>query len=417
MARLWGNVLAESRAMSAEPVTRETDRFKLEDLFFSRTDPRGVIQAANDVFVEVSGHDWSALNGAPHKIVRHTDMPSGVFHLVWQELGAGRPVGAFVKNRTLDHGHYWVFSVMLPLEDGYVSMRLKPSSDMLDQIEDLYSELRTEERERGVTPEQSHALLLQKLRDFGYADYPAFMSIALAKELESRAGGLRQRFDPALQEMCGLADAVLKMRRYGDMIDTIFHSTALIPNNLSIQARSLEGANGPISVISTNHQVMAQSLGDILSRFRKAVDDGVAHTALARFNAGVRVLTHEVATQFRNQPEMEGIDPKVEARRLAAVATDAKLREHASVGRVMSAAAVYRGMSTDMRRVMSGLEMSRVMCKIEQSKYASNIDGLNEIVGRLHRAERQLSEVIDSIETGVCFIEDRTNRLTLGRAA
>ncbi|WP_114295441.1 hypothetical protein [Pseudosulfitobacter sp. DSM 107133] len=403
--------------MSAEPATRETDRLKMENLFFSRTDPRGVIQAANGVFVTVSGHEWSALNGAPHKVVRHPDMPAGVFHLMWEEIGAGRPFGGYVKNLTADHAHYWVFSVVLPLDDGFVSMRLKPSSEMFEQMDDLYSDLRTEEREQGATPEESQALLLQKLRDLGYTDYPDFMSIALAKELGARARALRHRLDPALQEMCGLADTVLKMRDYGDMIDTIFHSTALIPNNLSIQARSLEGANGPISVISTNHQVMAQSLGDILSRFRKAVDDGVAHTTLARFNAGVRLLTQEVAAQFRNQPKMEGIDPAAEARRLAVLATDSQLREHASVGKVMGAAAIYRGMSTDMRRVMSGLEMSRVMCKIEQSKYASNIDGLNEIVGRLHRAERQLSEVIDSIETGVCYIEDRTNRLTPGRAA
>ena len=351
--------------MSNDHPTRETDRFNLEDLFFSRTDPRGVIQAANSVFVHVSGFDWSDLEGAPHRIVRHPDMPSGVFHLMWQEIAAGRPIGAYGR----------------------------------------------------VTPEQSQDLLLQKLRDMGYPDYDTFMSYALSEELGARATGMRRRVDHGLQAMRGLAEAVHNMHRYGDMVDTIFHSTALIPNNLSIQARSLEGANGPISVISTNHQVMAQSLGDILRRFRTAVVDGVAHTGLARFNAGVRVLTQDVATQFRNNPAVAGLDSDAEARRLATLITDCQIRETASVSKVMRAVAAYRGMSTDMRRVMSGLEMSRVMCKIEQSKYAKNVDGLNEIVGRLHRAERQLSEVIDSIETSISVIEDRTNRLMPVRAA
>lgn len=403
--------------MSNDHPTRETDRFKSEDLFFSRTDPRGVIQAANSVFVHVSGYEWSALDGAPHKIVRHPDMPAGVFHLMWQEIAAGRPFGGYVKNLATDHTHYWVFAVVLPLDDGYLSMRLKPGSDIFAQINDLYAALLAEEQAGRTTPEQSGDLLLQKLREMGHPDYESFMSTALAAEIATRGTGLQRRVDHGLQSMCELAEAVEKMHRYGDMVDTIFHSTALIPNNLSIQARSLEGANGPISVISNNHQLMAQSLGDILRRFRTAVEDGVSHTVMARFNAAVRVLTQEMTAQFRNNPPVAGLDSDVEARRLAALSTECQIRENASVSKVMGAAAVYRGMSTDMRRVMSGLEMSRVMCKIEQSKYAKNVDGLNEIVGRLHRAERQLSEVIDAIETSVGAIEDRTNRLMPGRAA
>lgn len=138
---------------------------------------------------------------------------------------------------------------------------------------------------------------------------------------------------------------------------------------------------------------------------------------MARFNAAVRLLTQEMAAQFSSNPPVAGLDSDAEAKRLAALSTECQIRENASVSKVMGAAAVYRGMSTDMRRVMSGLEMSRVMCKIEQSKYAKNVDGLNEIVGRLHRAERQLSEVIDAIETSVGAIEDRTNRLMPGQAA
>ncbi|ASM72433.1 MULTISPECIES: PAS domain-containing protein [Roseobacteraceae] len=403
--------------MSNDHPTRDTDRFTLEKLFFSRTDTRAVIQAANSVFVHVSGYDWSTLKGAPHKIVRHPDMPSGMFHLMWQEIAAGRPVGAYVKNLAADQTHYWVYAVVLPLEDGYLSMRLKPGSAVFEKVREIYTALRSDEIAGRITPEQSQAVLLQNLRELGYPDYATFMSVALTQELEARSNGLRHRFDPTLQAMGALSEAVQKMRSYGDKVDQIFHSTALIPNNLSIQARSLEGANGPISVISNNHQVMAKSLGDILSRFRAAVDEGVTHTAVARFNAGTRVLIEEVAEQFGDDVAVEGMDLAAESDRLSVLKAECLLHEHTSMLRVIKAASVYRGMSTDMRRVMSGLEMSRVMCKIEQSKYASNVDGLNEIVNRLHRAERQLSEVINSIESSVFVIEDRTNRLLPGRAA
>ena len=57
--------------------------FGVEEVFFSRTDPRGVIQAGNEVFRRVADFEWSELIGAPHKVVRHSDM-------------AARPVSAHV---------------------------------------------------------------------------------------------------------------------------------------------------------------------------------------------------------------------------------------------------------------------------------------------------------------------------------
>ena len=55
--------------------TDEVSEFKIEDLFFSRTDRRGVIQAGNEIFYKVAKYEYAELLGAPHKVVRHPDMP------------------------------------------------------------------------------------------------------------------------------------------------------------------------------------------------------------------------------------------------------------------------------------------------------------------------------------------------------
>ena len=39
----------------------------------------------------VSGYDWAEVKGAPHKIIRHPDMPKGAFHLMWNRKC--RPAG------------------------------------------------------------------------------------------------------------------------------------------------------------------------------------------------------------------------------------------------------------------------------------------------------------------------------------
>ena len=61
-------------------------------MFFSRTDERGIIRNGNYVFRRVSHFEWDELSGAPHKIIRHPDMPSAVFHIMWKRIQNGEIV-------------------------------------------------------------------------------------------------------------------------------------------------------------------------------------------------------------------------------------------------------------------------------------------------------------------------------------
>ena len=69
--------------------TRHELEFEAGELFFSTTDERGHIDKANDVFVRLSRYEASQLKGAPHNIIRHPDMPSGVFRLLWDSVEKG----------------------------------------------------------------------------------------------------------------------------------------------------------------------------------------------------------------------------------------------------------------------------------------------------------------------------------------
>lgn len=51
------------------PATAGEVHFGLDEIFYSRTDHRGIIRAGNDIFQRVSGFSWEKLIGAPHKIV------------------------------------------------------------------------------------------------------------------------------------------------------------------------------------------------------------------------------------------------------------------------------------------------------------------------------------------------------------
>jgi PAS domain S-box-containing protein len=64
--------------------------FEENDMLVSKTDARGIILYANREFTGLSGYDESELLGRPHSIVRHPEMPRAVFHLLWEEVQAGR---------------------------------------------------------------------------------------------------------------------------------------------------------------------------------------------------------------------------------------------------------------------------------------------------------------------------------------
>lgn len=130
--------------------------FGQDEIIVSKTDPKGIIRYANDVFLRVSCYTEAELIGKPHNIIRHPDMPRGVFKLMWDTIAAGDEIFAYVVNLAADGAHYWVFAHVTPSYDvqgrltGYHSNRRSPDRGAVRQIEELYAVLRREEQRAGA---------------------------------------------------------------------------------------------------------------------------------------------------------------------------------------------------------------------------------------------------------------------------
>jgi PAS domain S-box-containing protein len=126
--------------------------FSPDELIVSKTDPRGVITYANDVFLRVSGYAMGELIGRPHNLIRHPEMPKAVFQLLWDTLTARREVFAYINNLAADGAHYWVLAHVTPSFGpggaviGYHSNRRKPAPRAIQAIRPLYDRLLAEER-------------------------------------------------------------------------------------------------------------------------------------------------------------------------------------------------------------------------------------------------------------------------------
>lgn len=126
-----------------------------DDFIVSKTDLKGRILYSNRIFIDLSGYDEAELLGSPHNIIRHPDMPRGVFKLLWNTIQAGEECNAYIKNMCKDGGFYWVFANVMPDFDadghviGYTSVRRKPRVEAVRFISGVYKEMLRIEREAG----------------------------------------------------------------------------------------------------------------------------------------------------------------------------------------------------------------------------------------------------------------------------
>lgn len=128
------------------PVTQREVPFPQGKYLVSKTDLKGIITYANDVFIGISGFSKEELIGKSHNCVRHPDMPPAAFEDLWKTVKSGRPWRGFVKNRCKNGDHYWVEAFVVPLQRngetvGYMSVRSEPSRESVRQAEALYQQM------------------------------------------------------------------------------------------------------------------------------------------------------------------------------------------------------------------------------------------------------------------------------------
>ncbi len=247
-------------------------RFLLEELFFSTTDAKGVITFGNDIFVRVSGYPLAGMLGKPHNIIRHPDMPRAVFRLFWNYLHAGRSVVAYVKNLAADGSYYWVCTMVAPIDGGYLSIRLKPSTPLLTPIRGLYEKLLSIEA-AAETPqagmEQAGAALEQAVRGLGYTDYGQLMQDILIGEVRSRKERMGARSPAAdcptsgngdMSELAELSDHCAGLTRHVDDLFSRIGTFMELQKELAETTAFIHKLGRGLQYLSLNAQVQSAGL-------------------------------------------------------------------------------------------------------------------------------------------------------------
>jgi len=143
------------------------------DFIVSKTDLKGRITYSNRIFMQMAQYAESDLLGTQHNIIRHPDMPRGVFRFLWDTLKQQQEFFGFVKNLCANGDYYWVFANITPdfgsdgRVKGYYSVRRQPPESAIQAVTPLYAEMLAIEKREGPKegPDKSIAYLQQFLAD------------------------------------------------------------------------------------------------------------------------------------------------------------------------------------------------------------------------------------------------------------
>ncbi|MCW7490425.1 PAS domain-containing sensor histidine kinase [Leptospira meyeri] len=105
----------------------------------SIADTRGVIQRANQKFVQISGYSEKELLGSDHKKLNSKFHPKEFWEKMWRDILSGRPWEGIIRNQSKQGNFFWLQTYIHPLYDSndkiesFLSIRF----DITEEVEAL----------------------------------------------------------------------------------------------------------------------------------------------------------------------------------------------------------------------------------------------------------------------------------------
>lgn len=320
--------------------TKEVE-FDFSEIFFSITDKKGTILEGNKVFTRVSGYPKEALLNKPHNIIRNADMPKCVFKLLWDRLKENKGVVAYIKNKDANGNFYWVLSNVVPIEAGYLSIRIKPQSDYFHKIVNIYKELLDFEKTNHINA--SYDKLLEKVKELGFESYEGFMTRILSTEIflnkkflqqqlnfENKRGNseffneISRNFLNRKKDFFNVIDKIKlfinfapMLREKTDLILLSCNKLDYISLNMSINSGNLGQQTASVSIISREFQTMVSTIRAYVKKFQdnsKELRTQLEFIELESCTAFLQIKTIEIFileyldSEKENQSEIQSVE-------------------------------------------------------------------------------------------------------------
>jgi len=130
-------------------------------VLLSKTNKEGIIEFANDYFMEISGYEEFELMGKSIFCVQHPDMPDVIFKIIYERLLERKNFMAIIKKIAKNGKFYWSISdFAYNIDDkgevtAIYNRRKSISDEAKEYFGSLYKTLRNIELKKGVTASEN----------------------------------------------------------------------------------------------------------------------------------------------------------------------------------------------------------------------------------------------------------------------
>ncbi|HAM8286570.1 TPA: methyl-accepting chemotaxis protein [Escherichia coli] len=424
--------------MSSHPyVTQQNTPLADDTTLMSTTDLQSYITHANDTFVQVSGFTLQELQGQPHNMVRHPDMPKAAFADMWFTLKKGEPWSGIVKNRRKNGDHYWVRANAVPMVregkiSGYMSIRTRATDEEIAAVEPLYKALnagRTGKRiHKGLVVRKGWLgklpslplrwrargvmtlmfILLAAMLWFVAAPVVTYILCALVVLLASACFEWQ-----IVRPIENVARQALKVATMNQMAASVKQNsaTASAADKLSITASNaaVQGGEAMTTVIKTMDDIAdsTQRIGTITS----LINDIAFQTNILALNAAVEAA--RAGEQGKGFAVVAG-EVRHLASRSANAANDIRKLIDASADKVQSGSQQVHAAGRTMEDIVAQVKnVTQLIAQISHStlEQADGLSSLTRAVDELNLITQKNAELVEESAQVSAMVKHRASRL------
>ena len=155
-------------------------KFTNTEQVYARSDLEGNITLANKAFFDLTGFGREEVVGAKHSILRHPQMPSVIYRVIWNKLQKDETVIVFIRNLSKNKKEYWIVNEISPnisdgVKIGYIAQGGKPSSEAIKEIKNLYDRLVQTERKVDIMKSAELLKHFLKEKNMTYNEYMGYL--------------------------------------------------------------------------------------------------------------------------------------------------------------------------------------------------------------------------------------------------
>ncbi len=301
------------------------NNFSASDILLSTTDTDSIIKYANTKFCDIAGYSLDELQGNPHNMVRHADMPKAAFKDLWSFIKAGKSWMGPVKNRCKNGDYYWVNAFVTPIKDSngkvyeYQSVRTRLNDAVKERAIDTYAKINAGKSLKRLNIHtditlwvQSILILLLGLSIFSLILSNTQMWLSVLNVIATLAGTAvfmhwRTKYKKVVQASKDVFNNGLMSYLYSGNNDDI----GSIQLALDMQKSQLNAVVGRVSDDSDNITDIAQqsskSGNDVAERLnQQSLETDQIATAVNQMSATIQEIAQVVA--HASQSSQQGLD-------------------------------------------------------------------------------------------------------------